>query len=136
MLKSTIGSVLLWAGDFSFFAASCLAIWWIQPVWRNVPAAEFAGTVWVFGGPIYRTIALSVPIGFAFALIGVALSLPLTKVGLPYMVGGLPGACCALGKQGPQMSDPTIVSDPVQWRSSATAQYQVTIMEPKRRNTQ
>ena len=102
-------------------------------------AAEFEGTVWLLGGPIFMTIALSVTIGIAFASIRMALCPPLTTAGLRYMAEGQRVAQRLLSLscgQDPQTRDPTNVSDPFQWRSSVTALHQVTILKPKWRSTQ
>lgn len=42
-------------------------------MWRNAPAEHFDGTAWAFGGPIFTTIALSVPVGILLIVIGILL---------------------------------------------------------------
>ncbi len=81
MSKHTLGLTLFWIGGLYIFCASWLAMWWIAPIWRNTPATEFEGTIWAFGGPIFMTIALSVPVGLALSSIGMALYSDLGKAG-------------------------------------------------------
>jgi len=73
MKKKRLGFSLFWLGAAYIFGASWLAMWWIAPVWRNAPAEQFDGTVWAFGGPIFTTIALSVPAGILLIVIGILL---------------------------------------------------------------
>jgi hypothetical protein len=49
-------------------------MWWIAPIWRNTPAGQFVGTIWAFGGHVFMTIALSVPMGILLAAIGIVLN--------------------------------------------------------------
>ncbi len=81
MSKQTIGLILFWVGGLYIFCASWLAMWWIAPIWRNTPAVEFENTVWAFGGPIFMTIAMSVPVGIALCSIGMALYSALGSAG-------------------------------------------------------
>lgn len=67
------GLVLFWVGISYMFVASWLAMWWIAPIWRNTPSEQFAGTIWAFGGPVFMTIALSVPVGILLAAFGILL---------------------------------------------------------------
>ena len=73
MRRKRWGLALFGMGAAYIFGASWLAMWWIAPVWRNTPAAQFDGTVWAFGGPIFTTIALSVPVGILLIVIGILL---------------------------------------------------------------
>lgn len=73
MQRKRLGFALFGLGAAYIFGASWLAMWWVAPVWRNTPAEEFEGTVWAFGGPIFTTIALSVPVGILLIVIGILL---------------------------------------------------------------
>ena len=73
MKSKLVGLVLFWIGISYMFLASWFAIWWIAPIWRNTPAEQFSGTIWAFGGPVFTTIALSVPVGILLAVIGIFL---------------------------------------------------------------
>lgn len=73
MQRKRLGFALFGLGAAYIFGASWLAMWWVAPVWRNTPAQEFEGTVWAFGGPIFTTIALSVPVGILLIVIGILL---------------------------------------------------------------
>lgn len=68
--RSALGLVLFWVGTAYVVAASWAAMWWLAPVWRNTPAREFEGTIWAWEGPVFMTIALSVPLGLFFAAVG------------------------------------------------------------------
>ena len=70
MNKKRLGFGLFALGATYIFGASWLAMWWVAPVWRNTPAEQFDGTAWAFGGPIFTTIALSVPVGVLLIVIG------------------------------------------------------------------
>lgn len=74
MTKSKrLGHGLFWLGAAYMFGASWLAMWWVAPVWSGAPAEQFDGTSWAFGGTIFTTIALSVPVGIVFIAIGISL---------------------------------------------------------------
>ncbi|KPK17244.1 MAG: hypothetical protein AMJ62_01950 [Myxococcales bacterium SG8_38] len=73
MKATRFGPPLFWLGSAYIFGASWLAMWWIAPVWRNTPPEQFEGTVWAFGGPIFMSIALSVPVGTLLIVIGAML---------------------------------------------------------------
>lgn len=73
MQRKRIGFGLFGLGAAYIFGASWLAMWWIAPVWRGTPAEEFEGTAWAFGGPIFTTIALSVPVGVVLIVTGITL---------------------------------------------------------------
>jgi MFS family permease len=68
--KKRLGFGLFALGAAYIFGASWLAMWWVAPVWRNTPAEQFDGTAWAFGGPIFTTIALSVPVGVLLIVAG------------------------------------------------------------------
>ena len=70
MKVTRLGLTLFWLGAAYLFGASWLAMWWIAPVWRDTPAEQFDGTVWAFGGPIFTSIALSVPVGILLMVVG------------------------------------------------------------------
>jgi hypothetical protein len=72
-MRKKTGQIMFWAGMLYIFGASWLAMWWIAPVWRKTPIAEFEGTAWAFKGPIYMTIGLSLPLGIISAGIGLML---------------------------------------------------------------
>lgn len=72
MKNKRLGFALFGLGAAYIFGASWLAMWWVAPVWRNTPAEQFDGTVWAFGGPIFTTIALSVPVGILLIVIGIS----------------------------------------------------------------
>ena len=57
------GLVLFWIGVVYMSAASWLAMWWVAAIWRDTPPEQFEGTIWAFGGPVFMTISLSVPVG-------------------------------------------------------------------------
>ena len=48
-------------------------MWWIWPIWHETPAAEFEGTIWAFGGPVFLAISLTTPTGFLLVAIGALL---------------------------------------------------------------
>jgi hypothetical protein len=73
MQRKRLGFSLFGLGAAYIFGASWLAMWWIAPVWRNAQAQQFDGTAWAFGGPIFTTIALSVPVGILLIVIGILL---------------------------------------------------------------
>lgn len=73
MKKKRLGFGLFTLGAAYIFGASWLAMWWVAPVWRNTPAEQFDGTVWAFGGPVFTTIALSVPVGILLIVTGTTL---------------------------------------------------------------
>ena len=48
-------------------------MWWIWPIWHETPAAEFEGTIWAFGGPVFMAISLTTPTGLLLVAIGAVL---------------------------------------------------------------
>ncbi|MCP4382953.1 MAG: hypothetical protein GY798_16290 [Hyphomicrobiales bacterium] len=73
MSKRIWGLGLFGVGGSYIFLASWLAMWWIAPIWRQTPPAKFEGTIWAFGGLVFMIIALSVPVGFVLASVGMAI---------------------------------------------------------------
>jgi hypothetical protein len=55
------------------FAASWLVMWWLTPFWRATPPETLEGTAFVFAGPVFMAIALSVPVGIVLISLGMAL---------------------------------------------------------------
>ena len=68
-----IGLIMFWIGAVLVFVAGWLVMWWVFPIWKNLPVEQFEGTIFAFLGPVYMTIALSVPLGVALAAIGTLL---------------------------------------------------------------
>ena len=73
MNRTTIGTAAFALGATAIFLSSWLVMWWIWPVWHDTPAAEFEGTIWAFGGPVFMTISLTTPTGFLLVAIGALL---------------------------------------------------------------
>lgn len=73
MKTTRLGLTLFWLGSAYIFGSSWLAMWWIAPIWRNTPVEQFDGTAWAFGGPIFMSIALGVPVGITLIVIGLLL---------------------------------------------------------------
>jgi hypothetical protein len=68
-----IGLIMFWIGAVLVFVTGWLVMWWVFPIWKNSPIEQFEGTIFAFLGPVYMTIALSVPLGVALAAIGTLL---------------------------------------------------------------
>ena len=68
-----IGLIMFWIGAVLVFVTGWLVMWWVFPIWKNSPVEQFEGTIFAFLGPVYMTIALSVPLGVALAAIGTLL---------------------------------------------------------------
>jgi len=70
MKDAKLGLTMFWVGAAYIFGASWVAMWWLAPVWRSAPAEQFDGTAWSFGGPIFMSIALSIPVGVLLIVLG------------------------------------------------------------------
>jgi len=68
-----VGLVMFWIGVVYMVGASWLAMWWVAPIWGSVLPEELEGTIWAFGGPVFITLSLSVPVGLLLATLGILL---------------------------------------------------------------
>jgi hypothetical protein len=73
MNRQRLGIVMFCLGGVILFASSWLIPWWTSPVWQSKPAAEFAGTPWAVGGPIFMGISLSTVLGIVLVVLGIRL---------------------------------------------------------------
>lgn len=88
-----VGLGLFWVGVIYMISASWLAMWWIATIWRDTPADQFTGTIWAFSGPVFMTIALSMPLGIFLTVVGIYLHSRSTEAKtwpfLIFVVGGV-----------------------------------------------
>jgi len=73
MKSDRFGLMIFWLGALYMFIAGWLVIWWVTPIYRNVPIEEVNQTVLAVGGPLFIILALSIPLGAAMAAIGILL---------------------------------------------------------------
>ena len=71
--RTTLGTAAFAVGAAAIIVSSWLVMWWIWPIWHETPAAEFEGTIWAFGGPVFMAISLSTPTGLLLVAIGALL---------------------------------------------------------------
>jgi hypothetical protein len=73
MTRAAVGAALFGVGGVAITISSWLVMWWIWPIWHETPAAEFEGTIWAFGGPVFMAIAVGAPTGFLLLTLGALL---------------------------------------------------------------
>jgi hypothetical protein len=82
------GLIMFWVGAVIVFTGSWLVQWWVFPIWKNSPVAQFEGTIMAFEGPVFMLIGLSTPLGVALAAIGILLCVESKKARLwPFAIG-------------------------------------------------